>query len=452
MDFINDLKESLNFTNGSIPKKLVSFVIPVLLGNILQQLYITADAIIVGRYIGKLGLASIDAVHNLLRLPIVFFIGLSTGASIIISQYYGAKSRKDQFKATHTAIALSILGGVILSIVGIILTPIFLSFLSIPDDIYDSSLKYVRIYFSGISFIIIYNIGAGILRAVGNSKTPFYILIISCIINIFLDILFVGYFNLNVSGAAFATCIVQVFGAIMVLFKLKNSRTDSKLYLRKIKFHKNILKSIFVLGLPIAIQSIFYPIANMMMQSSINNTGTDNIAAWALCGKLDFLIWISIESMVSAISTFSAQNYGAKQIYRIKKGVNICLLITIFIVAIFSLILYFYSENLSKLFINENDYIVVEITVSIMRFISPFYIFFVFGDIFSGSIIGTGETFRPLIITLFSISGTRMFWVLFVIQGDKDLIKIILGYPTSWIINSVFFTIYYTIYKRKVLE
>ena len=443
------IKKQYDLTEGVIWKKLLMFFLPILVGSLFQQLYTTADAVILGRFAGKEALASIDAIYSMTKLPVNFFVGLSSGATIIVSQYFGAKNQDELSKTVHTAVAFAFSGGLILSVAGIILAPYFLKLLQVPDDILSYSLSYARIYFAGMAASMIYNIGTGILRAVGDSKSPFYFLIAANIVNVVLDLLFVGIFRWHVAGAALSTILAQLLSAILVIIALIKTTLPCKIEPKNIRFHKHVLKNIFRLGLPIGIQSSLYPIANMLIQSNINHFGTNSIAAWALCGKLDLIIWLVIDSFGVAISTFTAQNYGAGNYLRVRKGVAICMGISFVIISAFSAVLYTLCRPLSSLFINDVE--VIESTVVLMKFLSPLYFLYIGGEIFSGAIRGTGETFKPMLLTLVGTCAFRVFWILFAVPANPTLIIVLWSYPVSWFIISLMFIVYYQIYKSQKL-
>ena len=443
--------QNRDLTQGVIWSELLLFFLPILAGSLFQQLYTTVDAVIVGQFAGKTGLAAIDSVYNLLKLPVNFFVGLSTGATIIISQFFGAREKRELSKAVHTAVAFAFAGGLILSVLGIMTAPYCLGLLDVPEEIFSLTLSYVRIYFGGLAVSMLYNIGAGILRALGNSKTPFYFLIVSGTVNVVLDFLFVGLFRWSVAGAALATVLAQSVSAALVLGALIKTDADWKLRLQKVGFHRSVLKSIFVTGLPIGFQSSLYPIANMMIQASVNGTGTDNIAAWALCGKLDFLIWLAVDSLAAAISTFVAQNYGAKHYARARQGVRSGLGMTLAIVAAVSALLFFCCEPLGKLFINQEDHDIIPLLGQLMRFLSPLYILYVFGEVFSGAIRGTGETLRPMLLTLLGTCASRILWILLVVPSHRTMRMIICRYPVSWLLTAIAFTVFYHLFKERHL-
>jgi putative MATE family efflux protein len=444
------MEKKYDLTEGIVWKKLLFFLLPIFSGTLFQQFYTTVDAIIIGQFAGKDALASIEAILYLTNLPVNFFVGISVGATIIIAQYIGAKDNEKSSKAAHTAVAFAFTGGLILSALGILGSPAFLRLLNVPGDIYTYTLSYLRIYFAGMAVSMTYNMGAGILRAAGDSKTPFYFLIAASIVNVLLDLLFVGLFKWHTTGAALATVLSQLLSAVLVLGALIRTPMPCRITLKKIRFHKPVLKEIVLLGLPAAFQSSSYSIANIMIQSSINTFGINSIAAWAVCGKLDFLIWVTVDSFSHAISTFVAQNYGARLYGRARNGVAACFGISLIIIVGISAILYLFCRPLSRMFVNDHE--VINLTVSLMRFLAPFYFLYIGGAILSGAIRGTGETFKPMALTLFGICACRILWILFAVPLWPTLKMVILSFPVSWFITSATFIVFYNIYKSRKLS
>ena len=438
--------KNINLTEGKIWKVMLKFILPIFLGTLFQSLYNTIDAIIVGRFAGKETLAAIESVLNFHRLPVSFFVGLSSGATIIISQYFGANKKEDVSKASHTAMLFAMLGGLLLSIISCTVSPFFVKLIKVPEEILYQAQIYTIICFSGIVAAMIYNIGSGILRALGDSRTPFYILIVSNILNIVLDLILVIVFKLGVVGVGMATLISEIVSAILVFIILINTNLDCRIYINKIHFYKKYIKEIFRLGLPIGVQSVLYPISNTIIQSSINIFGVNSIAAWAVSGKLDFLIWTISDAFSITVSTFVAQNYGAEKHQRARDGLKAALLMVMVVIFIISFILYFYSQPLSYFLISDKD--IVNLTSKILKLIAPLYFIYVIGDVLSGAIRGIGDTFNPMIINIFGICVCRILWVFFVVPLNPTFFMVLCGFIVSWIITTLMYTVY-VIYKRK---
>ena len=435
-----------DLTEGKIWKVMLNFVLPIFLGTLFQSLYTTIDAIIIGRFAGKDAFAAIESVLSFQRLPVSFFVGLSSGATIIISQYFGAKKKEEVSKASHTAILFAIVGGLLLSVLSCVLSPFFIKLIKVPNEIFYQAQIYTIICFSGIVFSMVYNIGSGILRALGDSRTPFYILILSNILNIILDLILVIVFKLGVIGVGFATLISQVVSAILIFIILLRTKLDCKIYINRIRFYKKYLKEIFRLGLPIGIQSIIYPIANTTIQSNINIFGVSSIAAWAVCGKLDFLIWAVSEAFSIAISIFVAQNYGAKKHQRARIGIVVALFMAMIAIFIISFILYIWNKPLAHFLINDKN--IVELTSQIIHLLAPLYFIYVIGDVLSGAIRGIGDTFNPMIINIFGICIIRLLWIFFIVPLNPTFFMVLYSFIVSWIITTIMY-ITYIIYKRK---
>ncbi|MGI5101264.1 MATE family efflux transporter [Treponema vincentii] len=439
-----------DLTEGIIWKTLIIFTVPILVGNFFQHLYTTADAVIIGRFTGKEGLAAIDSIFSLLRLPVNLFSGLSAGSSILISQLYGAKKYHDLSKTMHTALVLTFIVGTFLSVIGVLSAPALLVMMGVPSDIFNATLIYARIYFGGMLISLFYNIAAGILRAMGNAQTPFYALVVSSGINVILDIVFIGVFKWGIGGAAFATVLAQLCSASILFVTLSKKSSLCPLHISQLKLYGSAAVAITKLGIPIGLQSILFPIANMIIQARINGTGTEHIAAWALCGKLDFLIWISIEAMTTAVSTFVAQNYGAKKYDRVNTGIRTGLLIGVTVIGILSAILYFWCVPLGKLFIGAEDYGVLTTMERLMHLIAPFYTVFVFSEILSAAMYGIGETFKPMIITLLGICVFRILWIWCVVPLYPSIEVIVWAFPASWSLTTVAFIVAYLRLRRNI--
>lgn len=437
-------------TEGIIWKELLRFFFPILIGTFFQQSYHTIDAIIIGRFAGKEALGAIDATGSFIKLFINFFIGLSSGASVIIAQHFGAKEKGKVSVAVHTILAFSLVGGALIMIAGIYLAPVFFKLMSVPEDILGQAVTYARIYFVGTIPSLLYNIGSGILRAVGDSKRPFYYLMVSCILNVVLDAFFVGVLNMGVEGVGLGTIVAQAVSAGLMMNALMRAKDCYQYIVSKTRITFSVLKRILVIGVPIGIQSSMYSISNMFMQSGINYFGTNAVAAWAICGKMDFLVWMVIDTLGIAVTTFVAQNYGAGQYKRMRRSVGSGVGIAVVLIGIISSILYCFAQPIGRLFITDQS--VITISTRMMRLLAPFYVTYIAGEILSGAIRGVGESFKPMLLTLIGTCGLRIIWILTVIPYHKSLMTVIMGYPFTWIVTSVMFIIYYTIVRSQWIK
>ena len=438
-------------TEGVIWKQLLSFFFPILLGTFFQQLYNTVDAIVVGQYLGKAALAAVGGgTGTAINLLIGFFTGLASGATVIISQHYGAQDEEKVSRAIHTALMLSIVGGIIIMVVGYIFSEPLLIAIGTPEDILPMAVTYMHIYFLGAVAIVMYNMGAGIFRAFGDSRRPFYFLLVGCLVNIVLDIWFVGFTSMGVAGAAIATVISQVISVILVLVTLKRKKDCTKLCFRELRFDRMILRNMLLIGFPAGIQSIMYTISNLIIQSAINSFGTDTAAAWAAYSKVDQIFWMFINAFGIALTTFVGQNYGAGRPDRAKKGVRTCTLIsaagTLVIEALFLTV----GRDILRLF--TADPAVLDIGHAIIVCIVPWYISYIAIELLSGAIRGAGKSLIPTLICIFGICVLRTVWIYIVPFITPTLEGVLWSYPLTWVITSALFVIYYIkghIYDRR---
>lgn len=438
-------------TEGVIWKQLLIFFFPIMVGTLFQQLYNTVDAIIVGRFVGKQALASVGGSAAVLtNFVIGFFTGLSAGATVIISQFYGAKNLKQLSKGLHTAYAFSITVSILISVIGWFSTPALLHLLKTPADVIPDSILYLRIYFLGMIFTLTYNMGSSIMRAIGDSRRPLIYLVICCVINIILDILFVIVFHMGIAGAAIATVISQGVSAILVTRSLMKSYGILKLELRAIHFHGALLKSELKIGLPGGIQSFGYSISNIIIQAVINNFGTDTAAAWAAYGKLDAIFWTVCGSFGIAITTFSGQNFGARKFDRVKKSVRVCLAMALTVCGSLIVFLMIFCRPLYHIF--TTDQAVVDIGVYMLRLITPSYVIFIFVEIFSGALRGIGDVLIPSTITLGGVLLVRLTWILFVTPMTGELSTLLYSYPLAWGATALLLIPYYFHRRKQVLK
>lgn len=442
-------KQSTNeITEGVIWKQILIFFFPLLFGTFFQQLYNTADAIFVGHFVGKEALSAVGgATGTLINLLIGFFVGISSGATVAISQFYGGKNENEVQKAVHTALALAIVGGAVITFVGILGAPIALKWMGTPDDIMHYSLTFLRIYFAGTIANLIYNMGAGILRAIGDSKRPLYFLILSVALNILLDFIFVVLFQWGVAGAAFATVVSQIVSAVLVCITLMRTSDTYKLYLKKIRFHGDTLHRIVRIGFPAGLQSLMYTSSNVIIQTNMNSFGTNTIAAWSAYSKIDGLFWMTMSSFGIAITTFAGQNFGAGRYDRVRKGVKVCISIAMSVAIVLSVFLYFVGPYLYRLF--TKDALVLQEGVEILHFMVPGFFTYVLIEILSGTLRGMGNSFIPMLMTGVGICALRVVWIFSMVPILHDVRTVMFSYPMTWTVTSVCFIIYYRYYVKK---
>ena len=447
------LAEKRSLTSGNITKAILFFIIPMMLGSLIQQLYTMTDSVIVGQFTGKVGLAAINSVATLFKFPLNFMNGLAAGATILISRAFGADDKEDLHQSIHAALAVSVLLGVVFTVGGVIATPWLMRAMSIPEDIWEPTRVYCSVYFSGLWAMVLYNMLAGILRALGDSRRPLYVLILCCIVNILGDLLLVGVFHMGVGGAAAATVAAQIVSVVAVFILLNRSLGGSLFKKENRHLRKQSFADMLRKGLPLAIQSILFPIANSIIQASVNNMGTDAIAAWGICGKLDLLIWLVADSMSPALTTYIAQNIGAGKFDRVRKGAVIGTLMSAVTVAFISLILYFGSGFFGGWFISSKDAgEILPLVVRYMSLMCPFYFFYSFAEGFSGACCGMGNTLVPMITTLTTICLLRVLSIWFILPHYGSMECIVWIYIASWIAAGVAFTGLFAIRSRKLAK
>lgn len=439
--------EHNQITEGVIWQQLLLFFFPILFGTFFQQLYNTVDAIIVGQFVGKEALAAVGGTTGtLIQLLVGFFVGLSSGATVIISQYYGARRADKVGYAVHTSIAFCIAGGIAMMVVGIGFAPMLLKVMGTPEDILPHANLYIRIYFVGIIGNLIYNMGSGILRAVGDSKRPLYFLIAGCFTNIALDILFVATFHMGVAGAAWATIISQAVSALLVIFVLMRTGDVYRLKLREIRLDRRMLKRVIRIGLPAGLQSVMYNISNIVIQASVNSLGTDTIAAWTAYSKIDSVFWMIINAFGISITTFTGQNFGAGKTDRVHKGIKVCMAMSMGASVLLSSLLYLTGHAFFRLFTTDAE--VINIGMNILHFLVPTFITYVAIEIFSGSLRGVGDCWIPMLITCLGVCVLRVIWIMTAVPFHRTIQTIVFSYPLTWSVTTVLFFIYFNFFSR----
>ncbi len=445
----------MEITKGPIWKALLSFFFPILAGTLFQQLYNTVDAFVVGQYVGTAALAAVGGTTAVyINLLLGFFLGLSSGAGVLISQFYGANNKASLSQSVHTAIALSLVGGLIITLLGIACTNIMLILTHTPEDVVPLSRLYLTIIFSGTIPMFIYNMGSGILRAVGNSRTPLHIIIVGCVTNIALDLLFVRVLGMGVEGVAFATVICQLMSAVIVMFILLRTHEVYGVKIKDIHFSGHILREMLRIGFPAGIQSSLYTISNLIIQTKFNLFGTKTVAAWAAYGKIDAIFWMTVNAFGIAITTFAGQNAGAGQLSRIKKGMWQTLFMATVATVLFCLSFWFFGTVFFRLFSKEEE--VITIGMHILKFLIPWWITYISIEVLSGTIRGTGNSFIPMMITVFGVCALRILWLFTAVRKNSTLNMVMASYPITWIITSIAFWIYYLsgkwIYRSDLLK
>lgn len=437
-----DRKFQNAITEGVIWKQLLLFFFPILFGTFFQQLYNTVDAIIVGRFVGTDALAAVGGPANvLINLLVNLLVGISSGTTVVIAQFYGGQQFDEVHETAHSSMAMAVAGGACLGVVGLIGCRWALGAMGTPAEILSDSLVYMRIIFLGMIPSFIYNIGAGILRAIGDTRRPLIFLIAACVTNILLDLLFVVGFRMGVAGVGLATVLSQVAAAALVVFALLRAQYPCRLIPREIRIKRAAMTRVLRVGLPAGLQSDLYTISNILIQSCLNSFGVNVIAAWTAFGKIDNFFWMVMSAYGVSITTFVGQNFGAQQYGRVRKSVRICLAMAMGTAAFFSALFLVFSVPLLGLF--SADTAVLEIGMQTMRALAPFYFTYVCVEILAGAVRGTGNALVPMLMTCFGICVLRMLWVFFVMPFDWSYETLIVSYPITWAATSVLFIGYY---------
>lgn len=431
----------VSMTEGKIWKKLLLFSIPLMMGSFFQQLYNTADSIIVGNYVGKEALAAIGTTDNLINTFIGFFMGLSTGAGIIISQYFGAKDEKNVQIAVNTTIGLTFVMSVICTVCALGFRTQMLKLMNTPAEVFVQADAYLRIYFLGVTGLLFYNMGAGILRAVGDSRRPLYFLIFSTVLNIVLDLIFVAGFSLGVEGAAYATVISQGASAVLVMIVLSRERASYRVVWNRIRLNTEMIGKIVRVGLPMALQSAVVSFSNVFVQSYINHFGVAAMAGWLAYGKVDKFCLLPIQSLSLGLMTFVGQNYGAKRYDRIRKGIRTGLTMCFGIAICMIILINLFAESLVSMFIQSPD--VVKFGTLFIHIEMPFYLALCVNSVYDSTLRGIGMTKGPMLIMMINSILFRQIYLFVVSRVSESMIPIVLGYPLGWILCSVMLVLYY---------
>lgn len=429
----------VDLTEGSILRQLIIFAIPIFFGNLFQQLYNLADAVIVGKFADNDAFAAITSTGSFIFLLVGFFNGIAMGASVVISKYIGAKDKENVRKSIHTVFAFGIVASIIATIIGVALTPFILVWMDTPKSVYPESLTYLTIYFAGVSTVIIYNVCMGIMRASGDSTHPLYYLIISSIINIVLDLLFVAVFKWGVSGAAIATVIAQGTSCILCIIRLVRLDDETRLVIKEIKFYKGILGQTIIIGLPTGIQNSIISIGNLVVQANINSFGPYAMSGQGAYAKIEGLVFLPISCMSMALTTFVSQNLGAKKYNRAKRGAFLGTVLCVILAEVIGLILLLNAGTLLKLFISNEKAISYGIIHA--RITSLFFVLLAFSHCASGILRGCGKSIIPMLTMLAFWCGIRVTYVTIAIKYIPKFQTISWAYPITWSLSSLVFII-----------
>ena len=440
-------RRDMDMTAGAILPQIIAFAMPLFLGNLFQQLYNTVDTWVVGNFVGKNSFSAVGTLSSVTNMAISFFMGFSSGSSVIISHYYGAKDDDNVSRTTHTFVAITLVLCVVITIAGQLIIPLVLKILKSPAEVAVEQRIYLRIYFAGITGLLIYNMGSAILRATGDSVHPFMFLVASATMNIVLDIVFVTVFKMGTAGVAFATIISQAVSATLVLRVLFRTTSSVKVSVKKIRIHGSILSKIFKVGLPAALQMTITSFSNIFVQSYINYFGADVMGGWTAYNKVDQMVLLPIQSISLATQTFVGQNLGCGQTERARKGVRTALFSALVTAAALIAIVVPLAKYIVEIFIGPEETEVIRYGTMFLTYLTPAYLLPCFNQIYGGALRGSGKASIPMVTMLFSFVFFRQIY-LFIMSHyiSNTVMPIALGYPAGWLLCSTLLFIAYHIF------
>ena len=432
----------VDMTQGSTTRHLVRFALPLLAGNLFQQLYNMVDTWVVGNFVSNEAFSAVGTVTPIINTLIGFFLGMSSGAGVVISQYYGAHRPEKVREAVHTAMLLTVIMGVVFTGVGIAMTPLMLELMKTPAEVAPDQAAYLTIYFAGIMGLLLYNMGSGILRAVGDSQRPFYFLLVSAGVNTALDLLFVLKFGMGVEGVAYATIIAQAVSAALTIAVLIGYDGSVKLSLRDLRIHWRMLKKIVAVGIPAALQMAITAFSNVFVQGYINHFGADCMSGWTAYTKIDQLVILPVQSLSLASTTFVGQNLGVGNVERAKGGVRRALYLSFAVTAVLLVPVLTLAPDMTAFFNSKPE--VVSYGALLLRLLSPFSFFFCINQIYSGALRGSGNSQVPMFIMLGSFVVFRQIYLYVMAHFiSNEIVPIAMGYPAGWFVCSAVTLLYY---------
>ena len=431
----------VDMTEGSAFRHLLNFAIPLLFGNLFQQMYNMVDSWVVGNYVSKQAFAAVGTVGPIVNTLIGFFSGLASGASVVIAQFYGAKKPEKVRQAVQMAILITLVLTVLFTAIGVSMTPMMLRLMKTTDEVFPEAVSYLTIYFSGMIGLLFYNMCSGILRAVGDSKRPFYYLVVAAVVNTVLDLVFVIYFDMGVAGVAYATIIAQAASAALTLITLIHTDSCVKLTAHNFHLHWDVLAKIFTIGLPAALQMAVTAFSNVFVQSYINFFGTECMGGWTAYNKIDQLIFLPMQSLALAITTYVGQNLGRGRAENAKKGVHTALAMSMTVTVVISVAVIAFAPYLVEFF-NDSEG-VVQFGTMFLKWLTPFYTLCCINQIYTGALRGAGDSRSPMFIMLGSFVVFRQIYLFVMSHVANEIIPIAMSYPAGWILCSVLTLIYY---------
>ncbi len=439
--WMRNARRDVDMTQGSIVRHIIYFAFPLLLGNLFQQLYNTVDTWVVGNFVSNEAFSAVGTVGPIINMLIGTFTGLASGAGVVISQYYGAKRYDDVSRAVHTAIVMTLVMAVVFTAAGIGMIPFMLKLMNTPPEVAPESTAYLTIYFAGVIGLMVYNMGAGILRAVGDSKRPFYFLVVCAVLNTVLDILFVLGLQMGVKGVALATILAQGVSAVLVVMTLLRSDSCIRLIPANLRIHTAMLRKIFIVGIPAALQMAVTSFSNVFVQSYINFFGADCMSGWTAYSKIDQMLFLPMQSIALASTTFVGQNLGRGQTDRARRGVTVALVVAVSSTILLMIPVLVFAAPVVSFFNSKPE--VIGYGSMLLRLLTPFYVLCCFNQIYAGALRGAGNSKAPMVIMLTSFVAFRQAYLFIMSRLCNEIVPIALSYPAGWLLCSLLSAIYY---------
>ena len=426
-------KYEIDMCNGTLMDKLISFSLPLMLSGILQLLFNAVDIIVVGRFTGSQALAAVGSTTALINIFTNLFIGISLGANVLAARFYASGKEKEMSETVHTSITLALISGLVMALAGVLLARFALNLMGTPDDVIDQSVLYMRIYFLGMPFFMLYNYGAAILRAVGDTKRPLFFLVISGMTNAVLNLVLVIVFHMGVAGVAIGTIVSQLISSILVLRCLYTSNTSYRLYFSKLGIKTQYLKQIFQVGIPAGIQSTVINLSNALLQSSVNSFGSVAMAGYTAANNIFGFLYMSVNAVTQSCMSFTSQNYGVKKLKRMDRVLLDCIILSVCVALTLGCGAYFFGPELLKIYTSEED--VIRCGVEVLAFTTVPYFCCGIMDLIPGALRGMGHSGVPMILSIIGTVGTRIVWIFGLFPSHRSLSFLFISYPVSWILT-----------------
>ena len=426
-------KYEIDMCNGTLMDKLISFSLPLMLSGILQLLFNAVDIIVVGRFTGSQALAAVGSTTALINIFTNLFIGISLGANVLAARFYASGKEKEMSETVHTSITLALISGLVMALAGVLLARFALKLMGTPDDVIDQSVLYMRIYFLGMPFFMLYNYGAAILRAVGDTKRPLFFLVISGMTNAVLNLVLVIVFHMGVAGVAIGTIVSQLISSILVLRCLYTSNTSYRLCFSKLGIKTQYLKQIFQVGIPAGIQSTVINLSNALLQSSVNSFGSVAMAGYTAANNIFGFLYMSVNAVTQSCMSFTSQNYGVKKLKRMDRVLLDCMILSVCVALTLGCGAYFFGPELLKIYTSEAD--VIRCGVEVLAFTTVPYFCCGIMDLLPGALRGMGHSGVPMILSIIGTVGTRIVWIFGLFPAHRSLSFLFISYPVSWILT-----------------